>query len=358
MNGCAYGDVSAAMRPSAAAMSPAAAQARGGLLGLLDEMAALHDAGEPGALGIVYATVGSTYQKAGALVLLDSSGMRHGVISGGCLEPELEERARTAIAAGRADVVDFDTRSDEDVVFGSGTGCRGRIRLLLLPQPPGAALTGMLRQLARDGGAFDLAFVVEGPLLGHGTASLDGTAVRWDASGRLDARDAAADAPVVRLRIEPPPQVLLLGAGPEAPPLNQFLHRLGWTVTIVEHRGRWLRFARAANPESLIEMPPDAAFEIWRHRHACAAVAMSHNYALDIKHLGHCARSDLTYVGLLGPSYRRDELLAELGDETASRLRGRLHSPVGLPLGGAGPEPLALSIAAELQQHVAKRKAT
>jgi xanthine dehydrogenase accessory factor len=60
------------------------------------------------------------------------------------------------------------------------------------------------------------------------------------------------------------------------------------------------------------------------------------------------------YVGLLGPIARRDALLAELG-AAAERLRPRLHAPVGLDLGGSGPEAIALAIAAELQQVFAKR---
>jgi len=82
---------------------------------------------------------------------------------------------------------------------------------------------------------------------------------------------------------------------------------------------------------------------------------MTHNYALDAAHLVHCARSKLSYVGLLGPAARRDALLREIGELHAAKLRGRLHAPVGLSIGGSGPEALALAIVAELQQHVARR---
>ena len=60
--------------------------------------------------------------------------MRAGVISGGCLEPELELNARDVLAQKRAQLAEFNTQSDEDLVFGSGIGCRGRIWVLLLPQ--------------------------------------------------------------------------------------------------------------------------------------------------------------------------------------------------------------------------------
>jgi xanthine dehydrogenase accessory factor len=81
---------------------------------------------------------------------------------------------------------------------------------------------------------------------------------------------------------------------------------------------------------------------------------MSHNFALDAQYLRFCATSDVDYVGLLGPPARRDALLAELGAD-AARLRPRLHAPVGLDLGGSGPETIALATIAELQQHFARR---
>jgi hypothetical protein len=66
-----------------------ATSSRGALPGLLATLEAMHAGGEPCVLGIVFATLGSTYQKPGALVLLVNCGQRHGVISRGCLEPAL-----------------------------------------------------------------------------------------------------------------------------------------------------------------------------------------------------------------------------------------------------------------------------
>jgi xanthine/CO dehydrogenase XdhC/CoxF family maturation factor len=128
---------------------------RGGLSSLLELLLSGRSRAAGCVLGIVFATAGSTYQKPGALILLDRTGMRHGALSGGCLEPEVEERARRVSDSRSAEVVDFDTRSDEDLLFGSGTGCRGRIRLLLLPQPPDAPLTEALAQLATSAGPLE-----------------------------------------------------------------------------------------------------------------------------------------------------------------------------------------------------------
>jgi xanthine dehydrogenase accessory factor len=333
---------------------------RGGVPGLLETLASIHAQGEVGVLGLVYDTTGSTYQKPGATVLLDRSGVRHGAISGGCLEPQLEQRAAEVCTNGVADTIEFDARSENDLIFGGATGCRGRIRLLLLPQLPGAPLARALAKLGDAAEPLQLRLVTDGPQIGSGCASLHDERWHWGRDGQAVAAASlvecsAQTAASVHLQIEPPPRVLLLGSGPEAPALNFFMQRLGWLATVVEHRGRWLKFARSANIKDLIELPPDEAAERWKQQRFLAAVIMTHNYALDAAHLAHCARSTLPYVGLLGPAARRDSLLAQIGESQAAMLGDRLHAPVGLGLGGSGPEALALSIVAELQQHFAHR---
>lgn len=327
----------------------------GGLLGLLATLRLARAESERSVLAIVFAVDGSTYQKPGALVLLGSAGTLHGVISGGCLEPELEDRARKVLASGRAQIADFDTRSDEDRVFGSGTGCRGRIRLMLLPQPRQAPLVKALEWLARHPGALEIRLTIRGADLGAGTAALRSQMWAWDSAGAPVPAPAHSDPETqVLVPIQSPPRVLLLGAGPETPALCLFMQRLGWQVSVVEFRGRWLRFARAGGASRLLELRPAEAAEIWRSESHDTAIAMAHNYALDLESLRQCAASNVSYIGLLGPAARGRELLQELGPDVAARLGSRLHSPVGLGLGGSGPEALAISIVAELQQHLTR----
>lgn len=333
----------------------------GGLRGLLDTLWRIHTRDALAVLGVVIATDGSTYQKPGALVLLDATGLRHGVISGGCLEPALEHAAREIHASGRAAAVDFDTRGDDDLLFGSGIGCRGRVHLLLLPLPPQGPLARALFGALEQGVAVDLALTTSGAGTGAGVARLAPDSIappaelRWDATGRAS---NAALAPNLTLRIDPPPRVLLLGAGPETPPLTTIAQRMGWFVSAVEQRGRWAAFAQAARVDRLLDLAPETAATELGDEHADAIIVMSHNYAIDLAHLRFCADSEAGYIGLLGPAARRDALLGELDMATAQRLRAHLHAPVGLDLGGHGAETIALAIAAELQQYFSTRGRT
>lgn len=325
--------------------------AAGGLRGLLDALWRIHARSENAVLGIVIATEGSTYQKPGALVLLDGNGLRHGVISGGCLEPALEDAARKVHEDQCATTVEFDTRSDEDLLFGSGIGCRGRVSLLLLPLPPRAPLARALFAALDRGVGLELAFALSASALGAGRARSDGASAisaQWDRQGRAGAADIETN---LHIDVAVPPRLLLLGAGPETATLALIARRLGWFVDVVEHRGRWAAFAKDAAIDRLIDLAPEAAIAALADERYDAMLLMNHNYSLDLDWLRFCAAGAAGYVGLLGPAARRDALLAELDDAARARVASRLRAPVGLDLGGHGGEAVALAIAAQLQQY-------
>lgn len=337
--------------PSAAAPAPL-----GGYRAVVEQAQRLADAGRPGVLGVVVATAGSTYRKPGALILLDAGGVRVGALSGGCLEAELERHAGEVLSGGAAQAAFFDTSGDEDRVFGSGTGCGGSIRLLLLPLPAQRApLREALHDAERHGLALTLALATAAERLGSGEARVAGRCYRFDRHGAAVDEQDGDDAAVV-LTIAPPPRLLLLGAGPETRPLLRLTRSLGWRVELVEHRERWRRFADGSGIDDVHDQGPDTIPTLLAQTRFDAALVMNHNYHLDARCLAHLAASDVGYVGLLGPATRRDELLAELGD-VAARLGTRLHAPVGLPLGGEGAEAIALAIVAQLQSLLARKAA-
>ena len=83
-------------------------------------------------------------------------------------------------------------------------------------------------------------------------------------------------------------------------------------------------------------------------------VLLSHNYAYDLASLQNLLPSSVPYIGLLGPRAKSGRLLGEaelnLSEaEAAEALQHRLHSPIGLSLGGETPEEIALAIVAEIQ---------
>jgi xanthine dehydrogenase accessory factor len=304
--------------------APDAAQCAGGQRAVVEAAERRRAAGEPFALALVVAAEGSTYRKPGALALVSGDGYRVGVVSGGCLEPGLDALGREALASGAPQSAWFDTRGEDDLVFGSGSGCRGRMQVVALPvvpEAPCAPLDAILEgHHARRPVALDLATIAAGP--------------------------GVAGAVTVR----PPPLLLLLGAGPEAPPLLRIARTLGWFAWVADHRDGLMGAGRLPEADRVLHGRPAATLEEVATTRMDAAVVMTHLAEQDLAALRGLASLDVPYVGLLGPPARRDELLARLEVAERGALEGRLHAPVGLPLGGEGPEAIALAIAADLQR--------
>jgi len=145
--------------------------------------------------------------------------------------------------------------------------------------------------------------------------------------------------------------VLLLGAGPDTIPVVDFASRLGWKVTLVDHRPGYAQPARFPAAERVVLARPEELATAVDTRGFNAAVVMSHHLASDLAYLTSLARSEIPYVGLLGPAIRREKLLSDLGSDAAA-LRPRLRAPVGLAIGGRAPESIALAIIAEIHAFV------
>lgn len=339
--------------PAKGGWEVASATARGGLPGLLDAWRSCRDVGKPSVVALVTGTAGSTYRKPGAMALVDDGGLKFGAVSGGCLEPELERRARKVLATRRPECAFFDTSDDSDRIYGSGVGCLGRIETLLMPLPveSSAHLLASLERAVSDRKSVRVAVATAGSDLGAGEVR-DGTSLRaWRPDG-LGSPAFVSAGPVFSFGVSLPPSLLLLGGGPETPTLVTFARRMGWTTILVETRRRWSAAACAAGTDELHEWSPGEAFDALSGRPFDAVLVMSHSFDVDREHLGRWLRSKAEYIGLLGPAARRDALLADLNVDAAS-FAGRLHAPVGLRLSGNGPETIALGIAVQLQQRFA-----
>jgi len=254
-----------------------------------------------GIVATIVATSGSTYRRAGARAVIAEDGEAVGTISGGCLERDLAARCSEWFADMRPRVITYDSSREDDIVFGLGLGCRGTIDLYIEPfdaeHPP---------RLVRE-------FQWNGREPVTWTTSFDGRLLLVET-------------------IRPSRALVIFGGGPDVEPLARIAGQVGFSVS---------RFApRDMHPERVRQSVDLTAFD--------AAVVMTHNYLYDQALLEALLASPIAYVGLLGPKSRGEELLPE--DQ-----RGRVHSPIGLDLGGETPEQIALSIVSEIEAVLNRR---
>jgi xanthine/CO dehydrogenase XdhC/CoxF family maturation factor len=328
-------------------------------------------AGRSLVLGVVLETAGSTYRKPGALMLIASDGNYAGLLSGGCLEGDLREHANNVRETGVPRVVSYDLRGPDDLLWGLGVGCEGAMNILLIR----VAAANHWQPIAHFHESLiayrptAIGIVVEPGATGRtaGEIILPRGNSASPAQPQLNAielalleytRNRAAwidtvepGAKIFGLAHALPPRVLLLGAGPDALPVVDFASRLGWKVTLVDHRPAYAQSARFPGAERVILARPDELGSTVDMRGFSAAVVMSHHLPSDLAYLLGLARTEIPYVGLLGPAIRREKLLSDMGAE-AQTLRARLRAPVGLALGGRAPESIALAIVAEIHAFV------
>ena len=297
---------------------------------------AANSGGVAAALATVVEVKGSAYRRAGARMILTNDGRSAGILNGGCLDADLWERARQVMETGRAQLAIYDTQSSQDIVFGLGLGCRGVVKILIEPIEDLSWL--------RDGAVAVATF--EGEL---GTRAGNDEFV-----GRPQIAETATGRAFIE-RLEAPQPLLIFGAGADAVPLANMGELLGWNVQVIDPRAphparpvHWEK-ARFVAPEHLSELaiPPRAA---------CAL--MTHNFLHDLEILKKLLPDEnASYIGLLGPRRRTDELLEKLSAETltpgiaatAPQL-AKLHAPIGLDLGAETPAEIALAIVAEIQK--------
>jgi len=78
---------------------------------------------------------------------------------------------------------------------------------------------------------------------------------------------------------------------------------------------------------------------------------MTHNFLHDRDLLRGFLATPVRYIGMLGPRLRTEKILDDLaaaGVTVASEDRARIYGPIGLDIGGEGPEAIALALLGEI----------
>ena len=333
--------------------------------------------GQPLVLATVYDTEGSTYSKTGAHMLITGEATFQGMLSGGCLEGDLAERARQVVDTGQPQAVTYDLGTNDEELWGLGVGCDGLMRILLQPlladegyepfQTIVTALDGETTELAATVVESNIDTLPVGSSLvtvnGKVAFSNIGSGVQDDIWQKV--RGAFADprsrtmayiseqgeATILLSALTPPPKVLVLGAGLDAAPVVRFALELGWRVTVQDHRPAYIESGDFSAADHVLCVPVEglsSAIDLGQFE---AVIVMSHHLVSDRQYLAQLADTDIDYIGLLGPVDRRRRLLRDLG-EKGKQLEGRVHGPAGLAIGGRGPAAIALSIIAEMHQEL------
>ncbi|MBO9491196.1 XdhC family protein [Endozoicomonas sp. G2_1] len=300
-------------------------------------------------LGTVYKTKGSSYRKAGAMMLFAGDGRQFGLLSGGCLESNIQRHARKVMQTGQSTILCYDGNDEDDISFQLGIGCGGVVDIVLQPitaENHYLELDLMLNALSAHQAGY---YRTDLSLSDNPNNAFISAAQATSEQKKLTKSQLFQSSSELFLctPVQAPPHFLICGGGIDARPLANIAKQLGWQVSVWDPRPANARVEFFANVDHLLRMPAEQLVAYITQRQVNAAMVMSHSVSLDVEVMSALSKSQhLAYVGLLGPMHRRVEVLTK-ANLAQSRLAKQLSGPVGLDLGGSLPESIALSILAE-----------
>jgi xanthine dehydrogenase accessory factor len=330
---------------------------------------------------VAMATVCDTWQSAprsrGSIMVVGPDREVTGSVSGGCVDGAVYESCVDALATGRPRLEHYGVSDDE--AFAVGLTCGGEVDVFVEPvslqafpelgdalgtdPPPVAVATVIAHEVAARVGSHLV--VHESGVLGSlGSQALD-DAVAREARARTGedestvvayAREEVAGEPAVRVFISVPAvpaRLLVFGATDLTAAVASLGTFAGFHVTVCDARSVFATRARFNDAAEVINE--------WPHRYLAreaaqgridertALAVLTHDPKFDTPVLQAALALPVGYIGLLGSRRTcedRRRRLVEAG-VPADQL-DRLHSPIGLDIGGRSVQETAISILAEI----------
>ncbi|HCE70763.1 XdhC family protein [Ruegeria pomeroyi] len=302
---------------------------------------AWHRQGLGAALATVVETWGSAPRRVGAQLVIGGDGRIEGSVSGGCVEGAVIVEALEALEEGQARLLEFGV-SDEDA-FAVGLACGGTIRVLV--EPVGQVLSEvMLAELvAARASRQALAYVVD---TARGTRALVRDA--YPERMRMDRSGFDEDGRTFVAVHNPPLRLIVVGAVHIAQALVPMARIAGYDPVVIDPREAFASDARFPGETILHDWPDEAVAKLGLDART-ALVLLTHDPKLDDPALEAALAADVFYIGALGSTRTHAKRVARMQEAGFTEAQiGRIHGPVGLDIGAAGPAEIAVAILAQM----------
>ncbi len=322
---------------------------------LMDIILGELSAGRDLVLVTVVASSGSTPRGAGARMIINSTGRIYGTIGGGAVEYEAEKMSATLLGEKRSLLHDFILTPNQ--VQDLGMVCGGEVSVYF--QYMNASDTAIMATLEvimdyinnarpswlltalKDGG-WEMSVVEKGsncPALPPALFKND--LVQADVNGVRYFAEPLANAGFV----------YIFGGGHVARELVPVLHHIDFRCVVFEDRPEFATKELFPQAEKLIIGDFKSLGGHISITENDYVVVMTRGHASDYDVERQVLATDACYIGVIGSRTKIKHVSEKLMADgfTADDLR-RVHSPIGLPIGGETPAEIAISIAAEMVQ--------
>jgi xanthine dehydrogenase accessory factor len=292
--------------------------------------------GEPFAMGIISGIKGSSPQKKGAKAIFFADGRIKGTMGGGCLEAEIQERARRALITGKPS--QFELILDHDFGWDDGLICGGKVIGLILPRAAEARELWLKLAEAKE-------------TVNWGVRE-DFSITEDEHTAREDARPT--EGWLYREKCAPPCALWIAGAGHVAQAVAPLAQQLDFAVTVFDDRASLASHQyfpvgvnlRVNYWEKLLQEPLPAR--------PTFGLIVTRGHQHDALVLRHWIQRPFAFLGMIG-SRRKARIIFEQfkaeGLATAEQL-AQVACPVGLEIESQTVPEIAVSI---VGQYIQKR---
>lgn len=284
---------------------------------------------------------GSSYRKPGVRMLILENDAMIGAVSGGCVEKDILRQSQSVFKDGKSKMMTYDGRYR--------LGCEGILYILLEAFDPEISFFEAFNTVLASRKTFQIRSSYhrkEGAVSGIGSVmKVDSNRYNLSKIG-----DSQEDLLLFEEVMPPCFKLMIFGAEHDAVKLCQLANYNGWEVTVVAGPLESKTIKDFPGATSFFSVSPSDV-ELDAIDEQTAIVLMSHNFANDLKFLIELKDSNPVYIGMLGPSHRREKLLSQLFEycpEISEEFLERIHGPAGLNIGAETPQEIAISVLSEI----------
>jgi len=333
------------------------------------------------AIGIIIAIEGNSFRRTGFRILIRDDG--HWFFDGetGVFTGSILDKIQNTFECENTLVVDVDTASIEGRPLGIALGYRGVIQLFIHPlgqQNNGRPITILKNSLSQidhrilmtitqscqaDIKAGDtFLYQNETQLIASFSDKILAQAIYEQAEscwekGRSSLQNIKAEKGSIQVFYEiltHPPKLVLFGGQYDIYPLAQIAKSIGWRVVVV------------ANPEKLRQSIFSIVDEVVAIENVAqvkvdsltAFILMSHIFERDMDNLIAATKTSVPYIGMLGPEKRFTRMFTQLSERgfiLSKQDEQRVFAPMGLDIGSATQEEIAIALIAEIRAFFSNR---
>lgn len=290
---------------------------------------------------------GSSYRRPGVRMLIQEDGKMIGAVSGGCVEKEILRQSKSVFENNQSKLMKYDGRFR--------LGCEGILYILIEPVDPEKSFFEAFEKQNKSRNPFTIESFYSKDVENTNNG---GSIFYLDKKKFTINNQKTENLEMYRQEIKPGFQLIIVGSEHDSVELCKFASNIGWQVTIV---------APPDDPKKTENFPganeflgiDEKDFSNLNFDDQTAIVFMTHSYVKDLKYLSTILQVSVPYIGLLGPSNRKEKIihdLLELNNMVSDDFFNRLYGPAGINIGAETPQEIAISIVSEILTVIRKQK--